>query len=169
MSPLGTIRILRCQGAGPIAVHNDSQGRVEQIGRRWRRSTGGSPCTLGESWHFNRSDCRAGRTSVAPPRQSSRSAGDCDDRTGGTAIWHSVGGATREPSSRRQIRTGPQNGSTVDTAEPRLNGRSSLQLQKVLLQRNLVTEHQIEQVLATDLPPGADIGEALVSMGFSMT
>ena len=58
----------------------------------------------------------------------------------------------------------PQNGSTVDTAEPRLNGRSSLQLQKVLLQRNLVTEHQIEQALATDLPPGADIGEVLVSM-----
>ena len=27
-----------------------------------------------------------------------------------------------------------------------------------------MTEHQIEQVLATDLPPGADIGEALVSM-----
>ena len=58
----------------------------------------------------------------------------------------------------------PENGSTVDRAEPRLNGRSSLRLQKVLLQRNLVTEEQIEHALAADPPAGADFGDVLVSM-----
>ena len=33
-----------------------------------------------------------------------------------------------------------QNGSAVDAPGPKLNGRSNLPLQKVLLQRNLVTE-----------------------------
>jgi len=45
-----------------------------------------------------------------------------------------------------------------------LNGRASLRLQKVLLQRNLVTEAQIEQALATDAPTGSDFGDVLVSM-----
>ncbi len=43
-------------------------------------------------------------------------------------------------------------------------GRASRRLQKVLLQRGLVTEAQIEQALAIDAPSGADVGEVLVSM-----
>ena len=56
------------------------------------------------------------------------------------------------------------NGSAVEAVAPMLNGRASLRLQKVLLQRNLVTEAQIEQALATDAPTGSDFGDVLVSM-----
>ncbi len=55
------------------------------------------------------------------------------------------------------------NGAAGPPCHERLNGRSSLPLQKVLLQRNLATEEQIEQALASD-PPGADFGDVLVSM-----
>ena len=51
-----------------------------------------------------------------------------------------------------------------DTPQAKLNGRASLQLQKVLLQRGLVTEAQIEHALASDPPAGADFGDVLVSM-----
>ena len=57
-----------------------------------------------------------------------------------------------------------QNGSAVDSPTPKLNGRASLRLQKVLLQRNLATEAQIEHALASDPPSGADFGDVLVSM-----
>ena len=57
-----------------------------------------------------------------------------------------------------------QNGSAVDAPEPQLNGRATLRLQKVLLQRGLVTEAQIEHALASDPPSGADFGDVLVSM-----
>ena len=66
--------------------------------------------------------------------------------------------------------TGPaENGSNgsavVDAPSPKINGRSNLRLQKVLLQRNLVTEAQIDQALAIDPPPGADLGEVLANVG----
>jgi type IV pilus assembly protein PilB len=57
-----------------------------------------------------------------------------------------------------------QNGSAVDAPATVLNGRSNLRLQKVLLQRNLVTEAQIEQAQASEPPPGADLGDLLISM-----
>ena len=57
-----------------------------------------------------------------------------------------------------------ENGSAGEAAAPKLNGRSTLRLQKVLLQRNLVTEAQIEQATATEPPPGKDLGDVLVSM-----
>ena len=59
---------------------------------------------------------------------------------------------------------GSNGSAAVDAPSPRLNGSSGLQLQKVLLQRHLVTEAQIEQALATDAAPGADVGEVLVNM-----
>src|ERR1700722_11921903 len=54
--------------------------------------------------------------------------------------------------------------STGETSEPKLNGRTSLRLQKVLLQRNLATEAQIEDALAAEPPTGADFGDVLVSL-----
>ena len=45
-------------------------------------------------------------------------------------------------------------GSATEAAVPQLNGRSGLRLQKVLLQRHLVTEAQIEHALASDPPRG---------------
>ena len=57
-----------------------------------------------------------------------------------------------------------QNGSAVEATGPRLNGRSNLRLQKVLLQRNLVTEAQLEVAMASDPPPVGDLGDVLVSM-----
>jgi type IV pilus assembly protein PilB len=55
-------------------------------------------------------------------------------------------------------------GPSTEQPAPRLNGRAALRLQKVLLQRNLATEQQIEQALASDPPEGADFGDVLVSM-----
>ena len=55
-------------------------------------------------------------------------------------------------------------GSATEAAAPQLNGRAGLRLQKVLLQRNLVTESQIEHALASDPPSGADFGDVLVSI-----
>ncbi len=52
-----------------------------------------------------------------------------------------------------------------EVAAPKLTGRASLRLQKVLLQRGLVTEAQIEHALASDPPAGVDFGDVLVSMG----
>jgi type IV pilus assembly protein PilB len=57
-----------------------------------------------------------------------------------------------------------QNGAAIDHPAPQLNGRATLRLQKVLLQRNLATEAQIEHALASDPPTGADFGDVLVSM-----
>ena len=57
-----------------------------------------------------------------------------------------------------------ENGSAVEATGPRLNGRSNLRLQKVLLQRNLVTEAQLEVAMASDPPPVGDLGDVLVSM-----
>ena len=57
-----------------------------------------------------------------------------------------------------------QNGSAVDAPGPRLNGRSNLRLQKVLLQRNLVTEAQLEDAMASDPPAVGDLGDVLLSM-----
>ncbi len=57
-----------------------------------------------------------------------------------------------------------QNGSAVADPTPKLNGRSSLRLQKVLLQRNLVTEAQIEQALAAEPVSGTDLGDVLVNL-----
>ena len=56
------------------------------------------------------------------------------------------------------------NGSEAEAPEPGLNGRASIRLQKVLLQRGLVTEAQIDHALASDPPTGADFGDVLVSM-----
>ncbi|MGO8723423.1 MAG: GspE/PulE family protein [Acidimicrobiales bacterium] len=56
------------------------------------------------------------------------------------------------------------NGSSVDAPVPKLNSRSSLRLQKVLLERNLVAEDQMGQALASDPPSGSDLGDVLVSM-----
>ena len=56
------------------------------------------------------------------------------------------------------------NGSVAEAAASTLNARSSRRLQKVLLQRNLITEGQIERALSTDMPPGGDLGDVLVSM-----
>ena len=49
-------------------------------------------------------------------------------------------------------------------AAPNANGRSSRRLQKVLLQRNLASQEQIDHALASDPPAGADFGDVLVSM-----
>ena len=57
-----------------------------------------------------------------------------------------------------------QNGAAVDRPAPQPSGRATLRLQKVLLQRNLATEAQIEHALASDPPAGADFGDVLVSM-----
>ena len=72
----------------------------------------------------------------------------------------SEGAKDRKPS-RRDAQA--QNGRRSSPA-PKLNGRASLRLQKVLLQRNLATEAQIEHALASDPPSGADFGDVLVSM-----
>ena len=56
------------------------------------------------------------------------------------------------------------NGSGDEAPAPKLNGRSSLRLQKALLQRNLATEAEIEHAMASDPPAGADFGDVLVSM-----
>ena len=69
----------------------------------------------------------------------------------------------RKPVEEETAPASP-NGSAVEAPAPQLNGRASLRLQKVLLQRNLVTEAQIEQALASEPPSGADFGDVLVSM-----
>ena len=58
-----------------------------------------------------------------------------------------------------------QNGTDPEPQAPKLNGRASLRLQKVLLQRNLATEAQIEHALASEPPAGTDFGDVLVSLG----
>jgi type IV pilus assembly protein PilB len=57
-----------------------------------------------------------------------------------------------------------QNGSSGDDAGPKLNGRSSLRLQKVLLERNLVSEAQIQEAMGSEPSAGADLGEVLVNL-----
>ena len=108
MSPLGTIRILRCQGAGPIAVHNDSQGRVEaKLVGRWRRSTGEltmhtwrivafQSFGLPSGSHF----CATTTTIVTLSRGLRRP----DRRDSDMALSRR---SERKASSRRQVRTGP--------------------------------------------------------------
>ena len=51
-----------------------------------------------------------------------------------------------------------------DAGAPTLNGRSSRRLQKILLQRELVTQGQIDQAMASQPPPGTDLGDVLVRM-----
>ncbi len=69
----------------------------------------------------------------------------------------------RKPVEEETAPASPS-GSAVEAPAPQLNGRASLRLQKVLLQRNLATEAQIEQAQASDPPAGADFGDVLVSM-----
>lgn len=76
-------------------------------------------------------------------------------------------GKKGDRKGRRAVETAedpPPSGSSVDSPAAKSNGRASLRLQKVLLQRNLATEEQIEHALASDPPAGADFGDVLVSM-----
>jgi len=73
-------------------------------------------------------------------------------------------GDRRDTKPVEEVSSETQNGSAVDAPGPGLNGRSNLRLQKVLLQRNLVTEAQLEDALASDLPAVGDLGDVLVNM-----
>ena len=73
-------------------------------------------------------------------------------------------GDRKDRSAVAEVVSGPQNGATPETASPKNDGQSSLSLQKVLLQRGLVTEAQIEHALASDPPTGTDFGDVLVSL-----
>jgi type IV pilus assembly protein PilB len=63
-----------------------------------------------------------------------------------------------------EVTPATENGSVDESPAAKPNTRSSLRLQKVLLQRNLATEAQIEYALASEPPAGADFGDVLVSM-----
>ena len=68
------------------------------------------------------------------------------------------------PFPRTALGVIPKMPRAADAPAEMLNGQSSLRLQKVLLQRGLVTEVQIDHALASDPPAGADFGDVLVSM-----
>jgi type IV pilus assembly protein PilB len=56
------------------------------------------------------------------------------------------------------------NGSAAAEEPSEKRSRTSRRLEKVLLQRNLATEAQIEHALASEPPAGADFGDVLVNM-----
>ena len=56
------------------------------------------------------------------------------------------------------------NGSVPDEATPKLDPIATEHMQRVLLQRNLLTQEQIDQVLGSD-PLGSDLGDILVNLG----
>jgi type IV pilus assembly protein PilB len=73
-------------------------------------------------------------------------------------------GSRKDRQAVEEVEPTPQIGEGVDAPAPNANGRSSRRLQKVLLQRNLASQEQIDHALASDPPAGADFGDVLVSM-----
>lgn len=69
----------------------------------------------------------------------------------------------RKGPRREDLQQARETNPSQNQSAPRLNGRAALRLQKVLLQRNLATEAQIEHAMATVPPSGADFGDVLVS------